>query len=150
MGNTQSGYPLTRTAATLDSFINELGPEIVYEKRYVAPVNWYVVPCDDVKLSLGTSRFLKTVRCRHRNGLVVVKIYIKPDLGASLQTYQRRLKGGWHVVWYAGVWLMVELVEREALLDIPNIYSYQTFIDSDKAGYLIRQWVASNLYDRIR
>jgi len=114
MGNTQSGYPLTRTAATLDSFINELGPEIVYEK------------------SLGTSRFLKTVRCRHRNGLVVVKIYIKPDLGTSLQTYQRRLK-----------------VEREALLDIPNVYSYQTFIDSDKAGYLIRQWVASNLYDRI-
>jgi phosphoinositide-3-kinase, regulatory subunit 4 len=40
--------------------------------------------------------------------------------------------------------------EREALLDIPNVYSYQTFIDSDKAGYLIRQWVASNLYDRIR
>jgi len=53
-------------------------------------------------------------------------------------------------VWYACVWLTVELVEREALLDIPNVYSYQTFIDSDKAGYLIRQWVASNLYDRIR
>jgi len=42
------------------------------------------------------------------------------------------------------------LAEREALLDIPNVYSYQVFIDSDKAGYLIRQWVASNLYDRIR
>lgn len=40
--------------------------------------------------------------------------------------------------------------EREALLDIPNVYSYQASIDSDKAGYLIRQWVASNLYDRIR
>ncbi|KAN0103594.1 ARM repeat-containing protein [Russula decolorans] len=115
MGNTQSGYTLTRTAAaTLDSFISELGPEIVYEK------------------SLGSSRFLKTVRCRHRNGPVVVKIYIKPDLGLSLSRYQRRLKA-----------------EREALLDIPNVYSYQTFIDSDKAGYLIRQWVASNLYDRI-
>ena len=35
MGNTQSGYTLTRTAAALDSFISELGPEIVYEKRYV-------------------------------------------------------------------------------------------------------------------
>ncbi|KAH9994556.1 ARM repeat-containing protein [Russula compacta] len=114
MGNTQSGYTLTRTAATLDSFITELGPEIVYEK------------------SLGSSRFLKTVRCRHRNGPVVVKIYIKPDLGLSLSRYQRRLKA-----------------EREALLDIPNVYSYQTIIDSDKAGYLIRQWVASNLYDRI-
>ncbi|KAI0267262.1 hypothetical protein BC834DRAFT_870444 [Gloeopeniophorella convolvens] len=114
MGNTQSGYPLTRTAATLDSFISELGPEIVYEK------------------SLGSSRFLKTVRCRHRNGPVVVKIYIKPDLGFSLAKYQRRLK-----------------LEREALLEIPNVYSYQTFIDSEKAGYLIRQWTASNLYDRI-
>ncbi|KAI9511419.1 ARM repeat-containing protein, partial [Russula earlei] len=114
MGNTQSGYTLTRTAATLDSFISELGPETVYEK------------------SIGSSRFLKTVRCRHRNGPVVVKIYIKPDLGLSLSRYQRRLK-----------------TEREALLDIPNVYSYQIFIDSDKAGYLIRQWVASNLYDRI-
>ncbi len=95
MGNTQSGYPLTRTAATLDSFINELGPEIVYEKRYVNDLrNWHVNPCNDINLSLGTSRFLKTVRCRHRNGLTVVKIYIKPDLGASLQKYQRRLKGG--------------------------------------------------------
>jgi hypothetical protein len=35
MGNTQSGYTLTRTAATLDSFISELGPEIVYGERYV-------------------------------------------------------------------------------------------------------------------
>jgi hypothetical protein len=34
MGNTQSGYTLTRTAATLDSFISELGPEIVYGERY--------------------------------------------------------------------------------------------------------------------
>lgn len=42
------------------------------------------------------------------------------------------------------------LVEREALLDIPNVYNYQTFVETDKAGYLIRQWVASNLYDRIR
>lgn len=54
------------------------------------------------------------------------------------------------LMWYASLWLTVELVEREALLDIPNVYSYQTFIDSDKAGYLIRQWAASNLYDRIR
>jgi phosphoinositide-3-kinase, regulatory subunit 4 len=43
--------------------------------------------------SLGSSRFLKTVRCRHRNGPVAVKIYIKPDLGLSLSRYQRRLKG---------------------------------------------------------
>lgn len=41
-------------------------------------------------------------------------------------------------------------VEREALGDIANVYSYQNFVETEKAGYLIRQWVASSLYDRIR
>jgi phosphoinositide-3-kinase regulatory subunit 4 len=35
-------------------------------------------------------------------------------------------------------------------MDIANIYNYQSFVETDKAGYIIRQWVASNLYDRIR
>ena len=42
------------------------------------------------------------------------------------------------------------LVEREALSDIANVYDYQTFVETDKAGYIVRQWIASNLYDRIR
>lgn len=33
---------------------------------------------------------------------------------------------------------------------MPNIYNYQSFVETEKAGYIIRQWVASNLYDRIR
>jgi phosphoinositide-3-kinase regulatory subunit 4 len=45
---------------------------------------------------------------------------------------------------------MYMTVEKEALLDIANIYNYQNFIETDKAGYIIRQWIASNLYDRIR
>lgn len=40
--------------------------------------------------------------------------------------------------------------EREALADIPNVYTYQSFVETEKAGYMIRQWVASSLYDRIR
>ncbi|KAL0061663.1 Serine/threonine-protein kinase [Marasmius tenuissimus] len=114
MGNVQSGSTLTRTTGALDSFISELGGDIVYER------------------SLGTARFLKTVRCRHKNGLLVVKIFIKPDPGVTLRTHLRRLK-----------------VEREALSDIANVYNYQTFVETDKAGYIIRQWIASNLYDRI-
>ncbi|KII91699.1 hypothetical protein PLICRDRAFT_51832 [Plicaturopsis crispa FD-325 SS-3] len=114
MGNVQSGSTLTRTSAALDSFVSELGTDIVYEK------------------SLGSARFLKTVKCRHKNGYVVMKIFIKPDPGLSLRTYHRRLK-----------------VEREALADIANVYSYQTFVETEKAGYIIRQWIASNLYDRI-
>ena len=44
-------------------------------------------------LSLGSARFLKTVKCRHRNGYLVVKIFIKPDPGLSLRTHHRRMKG---------------------------------------------------------
>ena len=43
--------------------------------------------------SLGSARFLKTVKCRHRNGYLVVKIFIKPDPGLSLRTHHRRMKG---------------------------------------------------------
>lgn len=46
--------------------------------------------------------------------------------------------------------LLLTTVERESLADVANIYTYQTFVETDKAGYLIRQWVASSLYDRIR
>ena len=42
------------------------------------------------------------------------------------------------------------LVDKEALADIANVYNYQAFVETDKAGYIIRQWLASNLYDRIR
>lgn len=41
-------------------------------------------------------------------------------------------------------------VDREALVDIPNVYNYQSFLETDRAGYIVRQWIASNLYDRIR
>ncbi|KAF9078567.1 hypothetical protein BDP27DRAFT_1378971 [Rhodocollybia butyracea] len=114
MGNVQSGSTLTRTTGAIDSFITELGTDILYEK------------------SLGSARFLKTVKCRHQNGYLVVKVFIKPDPGLSLRNYLRRLK-----------------TDREALLDIVNVYNYQSFVETDKAGYIIRQWVASNLYDRI-
>jgi phosphoinositide-3-kinase regulatory subunit 4 len=33
MGNVHSGFNLTRTSGALDSFVAELGSEIVYEKR---------------------------------------------------------------------------------------------------------------------
>ena len=40
--------------------------------------------------------------------------------------------------------------ERENLIDCPNVLSYQRALETERGGYLIRQWVASNLYDRIR
>jgi phosphoinositide-3-kinase regulatory subunit 4 len=41
-------------------------------------------------------------------------------------------------------------VETESLQDVPNVFAYQRILETEKAGYLIRQWCASNLYDRIR
>lgn len=41
-------------------------------------------------------------------------------------------------------------VDKDALADMPNVFPYQAFVETDKAGYIIRQWIASNLYDRIR
>ncbi|KAF9045254.1 hypothetical protein BJ165DRAFT_1476337 [Panaeolus papilionaceus] len=114
MGNVHSGSALTRTTVALDSFIAELGGDIIFEK------------------SLGSARFLKTVKCKHRNGYLVIKVFIKPDPGLSLRTHNHRLK-----------------MDREALADIGNVYNYQAFVETDKAGYIIRQWVASSLYDRI-
>lgn len=40
-------------------------------------------------------------------------------------------------------------MDRETLSDIANIYNYQSFVETDKTGYIIRQWVACNLHDRI-
>jgi hypothetical protein len=44
---------------------------------------------------LNQARFLKTVKCRHRNGYLVVKIFIKQDPDISLRSYQRKLKSMW-------------------------------------------------------
>lgn len=51
----------------------------------------------------------------------------------SLRVIQRRLK-----------------LERDVLSDLANVNTYQTFVETEKAGYLIRQWIGSNLYDRVR
>ncbi|KAK6098874.1 Serine/threonine-protein kinase [Batrachochytrium dendrobatidis] len=113
MGNLVSNARPRATLAGIDSYVGEL-PDVLYEK------------------SLGSSRFLKTIRCRHPEGLVVVKIFIKPEPSLSLKKYVKTLQ-----------------LERDALQDIPNILPYQIISESDRAGYMIRQYIASNLYDRI-
>ena len=42
------------------------------------------------------------------------------------------------------------LAERGLLQDLPNVLTYQRAVETEKAGYLIRQWLTNNLYDRIR
>ena len=42
---------------------------------------------------LGSSRFLRAVRVRHPLGLLVAKIFIKPDAGMSLNALAKRVRG---------------------------------------------------------
>lgn len=115
MGNAVSGPAVRVQAGALDSYVAELGPDIHYDK------------------SVGHSRFLKTVKANHKNGPLLIKIFVKPDPGLTvLRTYHHRLNA-----------------QRDALADIPNVYTYQAFAETDKAGYIIRQWLANNLFDRI-
>jgi phosphoinositide-3-kinase regulatory subunit 4 len=74
-------------STALDSYVSELGSDISYEKRYVN--GNCLDPVSDP--SLSSSRFLKSIVARHKNGPLVLKIFIKPDPSMTLRVIQRRL-----------------------------------------------------------
>ncbi|KAF9971093.1 Serine/threonine-protein kinase, partial [Actinomortierella ambigua] len=113
MGNAVSTVTPSAATAGIDSYVSELG-DIHYEK------------------SLGSARFLKTIRGRQKEGSVVVKIFVKPEIGISMHRVLRMLRD-----------------ERDSLADVPNAIAFQTVLETDRAGYLIRQYLFSSLYDRI-
>lgn len=84
---------------------------------------------------LNDSRFLKTIRAYDTTDhtLVVIKVFIKPPaVGIKLPD-------------------TAELLGKEALLlsSHPNVQPWHRIIETDLAGYMIRQLVKSNLYDRL-
>ncbi|KAI9279542.1 hypothetical protein BY458DRAFT_584681 [Sporodiniella umbellata] len=111
MGNKIS----TVTAITgIDSYVSELR-DIRYQK------------------SIGNARFMKTILGRHdKDGYVVVKIFVKPELGMSLSKRVKKLKE-----------------EYKTLSTVPNAFCFQRVLETEKAAYLVRQYLYSNLYDRI-
>lgn len=81
--------------------------------------------------TLNSSRFLKCVRGRHVDGQVIVKLFVKsPNLNLGDASQQMQ-------------------AEKVVLMGINNTLSYQKLIETDRAVYLIRQYIFSNLYDRI-
>lgn len=82
--------------------------------------------------SLGNARFMKTIRARHKDGLVVVKIVMKPYSSFKLDDYMKVL-----------------IEERKKLLDIPNTLGYHRILESATNGYLVRQYIHGSLYDRM-
>lgn len=44
----------------------------------------------------------------------------------------------------------IPLGERDALADVPNALGYQRVLETTTNGYLVRQYLYSSLYDRMR
>ncbi|KAI4908115.1 hypothetical protein J4E90_008739 [Alternaria incomplexa] len=82
--------------------------------------------------SLGAARFMKAVRARHKDGLVVARVVMKPYAQFDFQEHVKRL-----------------LHERKVLADVPNAVAYHRVIETAACGYLVRQYIHSSLYDRL-
>ncbi|XP_077847567.1 phosphoinositide 3-kinase regulatory subunit 4 isoform X2 [Macaca mulatta] len=84
--------------------------------------------------SLGSTRFFKVARAKHREGLVVVKVFAIQDPTLPLTSYKQELE---------------ELKIR--LNSAQNCLPFQKASEkaSEKAAMLFRQYVRDNLYDRI-
>ncbi|ORY02044.1 phosphoinositide 3-kinase regulatory subunit 4 [Clohesyomyces aquaticus] len=82
--------------------------------------------------ALGTARFMKTIRARHKDGVVVCKVVMKPYADFTLDRYVNQL-----------------IHERKLLEDVPNALAYHRVIETSTSGCLVRQYIHSNLYDRL-
>lgn len=44
----------------------------------------------------------------------------------------------------------IPIDERDILEDVPNALGYQRILETGTGGYLVRQYIHSSLYDRMR
>lgn len=86
---------------------------------------------------INNSRFLKTIKAFDRNGgnLIIIKILIKSSDETNLISLQQ----------------VTELIAKQCLLlsHFPNVLPWHKLIETDRGGYMIRQLIKTNLYDRL-
>jgi phosphoinositide-3-kinase, regulatory subunit 4 len=111
MGQSVSLAAVTTGSASID--VKEL-EDLVYDK------------------SLSSARFMKCIRARHKHGLVVVKVAMRPPPDFKLTKYAKAIKH-----------------ERKLLAEVPNALGYQRIVEGERCGYLVRQYLHSSLYDRM-
>ncbi|MFS7916753.1 putative protein kinase CMGC-Pl-Tthe family transcription factor WD40-like family [Helianthus anomalus] len=87
-----------------------------------------------LKEVLGRARFLKSILCKHDEGLVLVKVYFKRGDSIDLREYERRLS---------------QIREIFSRLENPHVWPFQFWLETDKAAYLLRQYFFNNLHDRL-
>lgn len=86
---------------------------------------------------LNNSRFLKTIKAvdKTTGELVIIKLLIKPaSTNYTIQLQQ-----------------VIELLVKQSSLVYPfkNTLPWHKILETDRAGYLIRQMIKTNLYDRL-
>ncbi|RWA12643.1 hypothetical protein EKO27_g2476 [Xylaria grammica] len=82
--------------------------------------------------SIGNARFMKSIRARHRDGVALAKVAVKPYSDCSLKEYGDRI-----------------LEEREKLRHVPNALGFERAFETQTNAYLVRQYIYSSLYDRM-
>ena len=94
----------------------------------------YVDVLDEVHYlsQLNSSGFLKTCRALDPNGKIIIKVFIKPSEEYDLKEIKRLIDA-----------------EASSLATLPTALNYSKVVESSRAGYLIRQHLKSNLYDRL-
>jgi len=98
--------------------------------------------------SMGNARFMKSIRARHQDGVVLVKVLVKPYV-MKLDRYKKRIIGkrSTNTVSKAETDCTVE--DRKALVDVPNAIAYERVLETETNGFLVRQYLYSSLYDRL-
>lgn len=81
---------------------------------------------------LNSSMFLKTCKGLDPNGEVIIKVFIKPMENYDLKDIQQSI-----------------MREALRLAPLPTALNFSKVVESNRAGYLIRQHLKSNLYDRL-
>ncbi|KAL7627508.1 Serine/threonine-protein kinase [Parahypoxylon ruwenzoriense] len=82
--------------------------------------------------SIGSARFMKSIRARHHDGVVLAKVTVKPFTSLSLREYGDKI-----------------LKERNKLRDVPNALGFERAFETEGNAYLVRQYIYSSLYDRM-
>lgn len=100
----------------------------------IFPVEHYLTDHSDLlfDISLGSTRFFKVARARSQEGLIVVKVFAIHDPTLPLSAYKDKLE---------------EI--RSKLASAVNCLSFQRMVLTEKAGFIMREYVKYSLYDRI-
>ncbi|BES89107.1 phosphoinositide 3-kinase regulatory subunit [Nesidiocoris tenuis] len=100
----------------------------------IFPVEHYLTEHSDLHfdINLGSTRFFKVARAKSQEGHIVVKVFAIHDPSLPLSLHKVR----------------IERIRSE-LSNAVNCLPFQRAILSDKAGFLMREYVKYSLYDRI-